>query len=167
MLYFRKSNSPPCQIIWMLFLCISSPSEWRASSQHTKFLIFFIYLILHGDSIAVHAVENITRWKCWPVQQYPVHSADIQREFKAPRISDCLPLCVPLSFGHICWYHIILAYLRPSHSSRHLPLPDSDLHAGLHSICMQRGLPRIPQFSVLCHPQVVLTYWPVTIDCWH
>lgn len=93
------------------FECYFFASLCCASSQHTKFLIFYFYLILHSDPIAVHAVENITRWKCWPIQQFPVHSADIQREFKAPRISDCLPLCVPLRFGHICWYHIILAVL--------------------------------------------------------
>lgn len=86
-------------------------NKGRAASTPSFLSFIFFYLILHGDSIAVLAVENMTRWKCWPVPQYPVHSADIRRELKAPTISDCLPLCVPLPFSHICWYHIILPVL--------------------------------------------------------
>lgn len=73
------------------------------------------------------------------------------------------PCHLVISAGIILYW---LSYLRPSHSSRRLPLPGSDLHAGLPSIHMQRGSPRIPQFSELRHPLVVLTYWQVAIDCW-
>lgn len=72
------------------------------------------------------------------------------------------PCHLVISAGIILYW---LPYLRPSHSSHHLPLPGSDLHAGLHSIYMQRGSLSIPQFSELCHPLLVLTYWQVTIDC--
>lgn len=114
-----------------------------------KFLIFYIFLYYTVTQLPF-TLSRISQGESVCLSSSILFTL---REFKAPRISDCclfaLPCHLVISAGIVLYW---LSYLRLSHSSRHLPLPVSDLHAGLHSIYMQRGSLRFPQFLELWPP---------------
>lgn len=145
----------------MLFLCISLLCV--KPTHQVSYLLFLSNIAQWLDCSSCcweyHKVKVLARPAvscslCWHSERIPEYQIVCLFAF---------PCHLVISAGIILYW---LSYLRPSHSSRRLPLPGSDLHAGLPSIHMQRGSLRIPQFSELRHPLVVLTYWQVAIDCW-